>query len=874
MRLRLKSLGSYHEKIKIFIRLLAFLTQAFLFITITASYINLKANTHSDVTESRFRYASTEIDNLYMKIDNALYHFSSSGAIELCSMTRIFDSKATVDLQYKQIKDSLLSNPLSNRYFSDYYLIGWNVNQFSFSYINGSFSQLGDLKLEYSNLINNYRYTEFSENLSKPFVFNSKDFRDINVSKQMQKDYDEMLSFLDGKIVYYTIYKDVMCVLVINGAYFDEVLGSGMPAGSSVVLKNASGDVIYSAGRRKHFIAAQKPFEYSNELCSLTLVSGTVFNSSDLLFVLGTFLCCLMFLLWAFYISKVYSFRIMEPYKIIKTFFNLNNQENTVEEFDYLEFPSVKRSDTNKNVFEAFIFAILLPTLLSSAIMLSILGISSARFMRSKTHSAHLQLQAQLYDSFDFYINALNPYINKDSATYVPSRLRYDATLDSNFYVEGQIFPSVTSAAETHFSRAVRSACKDLGTGGMLINIEYDLFGDKALGYIKKQENGGYVLSVIKYSEIGSVITDNETDYMVTDSFGNIILQSTYVPGTEKSRLLSNTSREISYRSEFPEFGWQLCTFNRNVGSGSRIYPTVVTDIIIIIIFLLAILIVAWKYSTAFIRPLDRIKEAMHNQNSEIETNKAAPPDNEIEEIFTVYNNMVRHINKITDDKIELLQAEEKINTSKIRAELNALQHQINPHFLYNTLEMINMNVLRHGDFTTSKLIGKLSKLFRYAVGEGSQSVLLSHEIENTKNYISIWSLRFPGRYEFSFNAVGDISSAYSLRLIVQPIVENCFIHAFDNMLSNCKISITTSIKNNIVTIKVCDNGCGMTAEELSAVRRSFEEEAGVSESSIGVSNVYKRLKLFYSDAATLNIESKSGSGTTVTVIFPSLPPE
>lgn len=81
---------------------------------------------------------------------------------------------------------------------------------------------------------------------------------------------------------------------------------------------------------------------------------------------------------------------------------------------------------------------------------------------------------------------------------------------------------------------------------------------------------------------------------------------------------------------------------------------------------------------------------------------------NEIEEILNVYNKMVRYIKQITDDKINLVREEEKVKALKIKAELNALQQQINPHFLYNTLEMINLNFLKLGDINTSKVIGKL----------------------------------------------------------------------------------------------------------------------------------------------------------------------
>ena len=173
---------------------------------------------------------------------------------------------------------------------------------------------------------------------------------------------------------------------------------------------------------------------------------------------------------------------------------------------------------------------------------------------------------------------------------------------------------------------------------------------------------------------------------------------------------------------------------------------------------------------------------------SEYPLDKISDETNEIEEMLNVYNKMIRHIKKITEDKLSLMREEERANALKIQAELNALQQQINPHFLYNTLEMINLNLLKYGDFSTSKVIGNLSKIFRYSISRANETVALCDEIENTKNYLSIWDIRFPGRFKFIWDIDENLLNRKTLKLILQPIMENCFFHAFDNKSENCVI--------------------------------------------------------------------------------------
>ena len=392
------------------------------------------------------------------------------------------------------------------------------------------------------------------------------------------------------------------------------------------------------------------------------------------------------------------------------------------------------------------------------------------------------------------------------------------------------------------------------------------MFGDNALGSVYKTDDGTYLLTIFKSETIGSVIPENDTEFMLIDSNGNIVAQNSYIKPEEKEKIISGSRSKFVYQKDFSDFGWTLYSFSDFARIKSGIYTTITTDIIAILVFLLAILIAAWIYSARFMRPLERIKNSM---SSDAPEHTAVTETNEIEEVLNVYNKMVEHIKQITDDKVHLAREEEKVNALKIKAELNALQQQINPHFLYNTLEMINLNVLKLGDISTSKVIGKLSKIFRYAISTTTETVYLFSEIENTQNYMSIWDVRFPGRYEFLWDIDEDTRNVKSLKLILQPIIENCFFHAFNDVTEYCSIKISTFIEDDFTVINIKDNGCGIEQKTIDELYKKFSSEnLDLTGRGIGICNVYKRLKLFYGDSADITIQSEAGYGTCIQIRF------
>lgn len=868
---------SYHKKITLLIRILAICVQAFLFVTISSSYLKTKYSSYKQTLEFQKYHYFSEADALNVKTDNLIELFRSSSAIQFCRNNSVFAPPAESSQQYNRIKKTLENSLLSEMYFDGYYLIGRNPNQFSISYLNKTFSSMGKLELEYLPLIQNYDNNAFAINYQRIFVFDKTDYSNIKVPKSMQSDYAKMLDELDGKIVYYTIKDDVLCIIIYNQAFFDEIFADIKLTDSSVVLLDNSNTAFYAKGKSFNTNSvydndAIKNFpSHSTAIFTTVIKSKFHYNFADILFIGIMLLLCFAFVEWSFKISAKYADRIMEPYNILNGFFYLNNKSDEIENFDYLSLPhSAKpRSDISKNIFYAMIFAIILPAIVSSTMYLTAFNLMSNRFIKDKAQVSHRQLSQQIMDNFDFYINAFCLDFETMDDDFL-TRIKYKVTLDSKFNLANIPNESQDRIINPKFVSIISEACKNAPSTKALVYIPSDLFGDSSIGLMTQNYTGSYDVIIFKMESPSFSVANSDVGYMLVDSQNNTIFQSVLIGNEQKNKILNKNSSEIVFTSDYKNFGWKLYTFTSVSKLKSSIYTIISLDIFAILLLLVVVLIISWRYSSKFLSPLERVKNAMSaGEASEYPIDKISDESNEIEEMLNVYNKMIRHIKKITEDKLALMREEERANALKIQAQLNALQQQINPHFLYNTLEMINLNLLKYGDFSTSKVIGNLSKIFRYSISRANETVTLSDEIENTKNYLSIWDIRFPGRYKFIWEIDKNLLNHKTLKLILQPIMENCFFHAFDNKSENCIVKINIFADDGFNVIVISDNGCGMAKEELEKLKNKFtDKDLSLTGKGIGICNTYKRLKLFWGDNADLIIESELGKGSSVTIKF------
>jgi len=210
------------------------------------------------------------------------------------------------------------------------------------------------------------------------------------------------------------------------------------------------------------------------------------------------------------------------------------------------------------------------------------------------------------------------------------------------------------------------------------------------------------------------------------------------------------------------------------------------------------------------------------------------------------------------------------------QAELTALQSQINPHFLCNTLESIRGQALVDGNREIAKMMEALASFFRYSISRRGNFVTLRDELDNIKNYMMIQSYRFNNRFSLDIIIEEDDEKAYDYlipRLILQPVVENSIYHGLEVLPEGGKVVIEVTLTENILILTVSDNGKGMdpkTLSELNARIRSAKMETGEDGTGIALPNIHKRIQLLFGEEYGVNIYSTLNQGTDVEIVLPA----
>lgn len=213
------------------------------------------------------------------------------------------------------------------------------------------------------------------------------------------------------------------------------------------------------------------------------------------------------------------------------------------------------------------------------------------------------------------------------------------------------------------------------------------------------------------------------------------------------------------------------------------------------------------------------------------------------------------------------------------QAEMMAYRNQINPHFLFNTLECIRSMAHSRGVKDIETLISSMALMFRYSLYSGAL-VPFSQEITHVQNYFDVVRIRFSGKYTLLTRMNDDALGHMTLSMILQPIVENCVNHAFLERDEDCRVLLTAHLnsKGGLV-VRVIDNGSGMDEEQLEKLERRMrygEGEPKEGRSSIGLHNIFKRMKLTFGNHFHIRFRSRKGAYTVVELIIPestSLPP-
>ncbi|WP_070000665.1 cache domain-containing sensor histidine kinase [Cellulosilyticum sp. I15G10I2] len=204
----------------------------------------------------------------------------------------------------------------------------------------------------------------------------------------------------------------------------------------------------------------------------------------------------------------------------------------------------------------------------------------------------------------------------------------------------------------------------------------------------------------------------------------------------------------------------------------------------------------------------------------------------------------------------------------KRKKELEALQSQINPHFLYNTLDSIIWLAESDKIEEAIMMITALSRFFRIGISSGRNIITVREELEHARNYLAIQKIRYKNKFEFNIKTDEEALNAKTLKLILQPLIENALYHGIEYILEKGEINISVKVDADKLIYEISDNGIGMS-EETRLKLFDKEQEIKTKGSGVGVKNVNERIKLYYGQDYGMQVESKLEEGTTIYIKIP-----
>ncbi|MCU6794716.1 sensor histidine kinase [Paenibacillus sp. WQ 127069] len=238
----------------------------------------------------------------------------------------------------------------------------------------------------------------------------------------------------------------------------------------------------------------------------------------------------------------------------------------------------------------------------------------------------------------------------------------------------------------------------------------------------------------------------------------------------------------------------------------------------------------------------------------------------EIGKLAESYNMLGKHIEKLKKQVI-------RNEAHKKEADMRALQAQINPHFLYNTLSSIHWIALMNEEKRIADMVGALSDFLRFSLNKGKEFCPVHQELAHIKNYAQVQSIRYPDKFDMDIVVDPELQDRYMLKLLLQPLVENAMLHGIQKKEGKGMISVYVEHKANRMSFLVLDDGVGMTEEQLELITNNLNPPEGelYPDVSYGLRNVNERLQLHYGLDAGLIIESRLNAGTRISFSIPVL---
>ena len=404
-----------------------------------------------------------------------------------------------------------------------------------------------------------------------------------------------------------------------------------------------------------------------------------------------------------------------------------------------------------------------------------------------------------------------------------------------------------------------------------MIKMVKDLQTYKPIGYIRFGLKRNYIEKMAKNINFGSdggvVIFDenlNKISGIAHDSVLSKLLKEKPSIGNFSYSEGKNEYTAVHIHSD--STGWTtvgvipLRYINKDL-AGIQ-YLTVIIIVLTIIIGVAVSVIIA----QSLILPLENTVNALEKfSRGDFAVRLKENRCDEIGKLNRIFNKAIKEIN-------ELMQ---KVTQSEIlnkEMEFKTLQSQMNPHFLYNTLDTINWLAFKEKQTEICNLVAAISSLIRASISNKKSIITIEQELDYVKNYIYIQHIRYKDRFDIIYDIDESLLKQAVPKLIIQPIVENAIIHGIENSKNKNLLYISVKRENECIIIIVKDTGIGMTDEKVSELLKeplNAEGDEQKAHTNLGLYAVHKRIQLMYGDLYGLTVQSQAGEGTTVTLHIP-----
>lgn len=284
---------------------------------------------------------------------------------------------------------------------------------------------------------------------------------------------------------------------------------------------------------------------------------------------------------------------------------------------------------------------------------------------------------------------------------------------------------------------------------------------------------------------------------------------------------------------------------------------------------ILPTLIIAWISRSITARLGNILIHMKRVKNQQFDTIHQEETQDEIGQLTGEFNRMTMQIRSLINDVYVADIRQKNLELRRRKAQLNALQSQINPHFLFNALETIRMRSVIKKESETAKIIHNMAKLFRSSLTWKRDMVTVKEELEFVLCFLEIQQYRFGERLTYNLNVDPAAESCLIPKFVYLPFVENACLHGVEQVKQGGHISVSVFLRNGMLSFSISDNGGGMGQEQLERIRMHLSEDAELGE-RIGVQNVIYRLKLLYGESFVFRIDSVHGTGTSVEIGVPT----